>query len=161
MSAKPILVLEELTKSYESADGVSTEVLREVDLSLEAGESVAIVGPSGSGKSTLLNIAGTLDRPSTGKVSFEGTDLLRMSEKDISRFRNERIGFVFQFHHLLPQCTILENVLIPSLVAQKADGAEEYAGVCSSMLDSRTGFRTGRASYQEEKGSERRWSGLW
>jgi ABC-type lipoprotein export system ATPase subunit len=102
-------------------------VLRQLSLSVDARECVGIVGASGSGKSTLLNIIGTLDRPDRGSVRFEGTDLLSMSTRETAQFRSKRIGFIFQLHHLLPQCTVLENVLLPSLVAPSRDDAKERA----------------------------------
>jgi len=110
----PSLILEQITKTYvTSAEPV--EVLRGIDLSVPSSDSLAIVGPSGSGKSTLLNIIGGLDRPTSGRVIVDGEDITRMSELSLSKFRNQKIGFVFQDHHLLPQCSVLENVLIPSL----------------------------------------------
>jgi lipoprotein-releasing system ATP-binding protein len=95
-------------------------VLRGVSLELRPGESLAIVGPSGSGKSTLLNIVGTLDRPSEGAVTLGGVDPFALSPDALARFRAERIGFVFQDHHLLPQCTAVENVLLPRLALGSA-----------------------------------------
>jgi lipoprotein-releasing system ATP-binding protein len=94
-------------------------VLREVNLELNRGQAVAVVGPSGSGKSTLLHILGTLDTPSGGSFSLEGVDPSALSEPQLADFRNLRIGFVFQEHYLLPQCTVLENVLVPTLVGQR------------------------------------------
>jgi lipoprotein-releasing system ATP-binding protein len=105
----------------------NTRVLQGIDLELARGESVAIVGESGCGKSTLLNIIGTLDRPDAGSVEFDGVDLLAMDEKATAGFRNARIGFVFQLHHLLPQCSVLENVLVPTLVNKDSTGATERA----------------------------------
>ena len=101
-------------------------VLRGVSLDLHAGESLAIVGPSGSGKSTLLNILGTLDRPTEGKVELAGVDPFALTANALARFRAERVGFVFQDHHLLPQCTALENVLLPRLAlgSVRRDDAE-------------------------------------
>jgi len=90
-------------------------VLRDVSLELEQDENVAIVGPSGSGKSTLLSIIGTLDKPTAGRVVLDGQDPAELKESRLADFRNRRIGFVFQDHHLLPQCTVLENVLLPSV----------------------------------------------
>jgi len=113
-----LLELEGVAKSYGD-----TKVLGEVNLRLGAGEAIAIVGPSGSGKSTLLNVIGTLDRPNSGTVAFDGEDLLGLGADQLAFVRNRKIGFVFQLHHLLPQCTILENVLIPTL-ARAAKGAE-------------------------------------
>lgn len=95
---------------------VAGAVLSDVNLELLAGESVSIVGPSGSGKSTLLNIMGGLDRPTEGKVELEGRDLALMKDDELARVRNRSIGFIFQSHHLLPQCTAMENVLVPTLV---------------------------------------------
>ena len=88
-------------------------------MELTAGDSVAIVGPSGSGKSTLLQILGTLDRPDTGTVTIDGTDPFRLDENSLASFRNQHIGFVFQDHHLLPQLSVLENVLVPALAVGK------------------------------------------
>ena len=90
-------------------------MLREVSLTLAAGESIAIMGPSGSGKSTLLNILGTLETPDEGRVTLDDCDPFGLSQRELARFRNRRIGFVFQDHHLLPQCSVVENVLLPTL----------------------------------------------
>jgi ABC-type lipoprotein export system ATPase subunit len=114
--ASPLLKLTGVGKSYNSADGgVPIKVLENISLEINAAESVAIVGPSGSGKSTLLNIIGTLDRPTTGTVTLDGQDLTQLDEVALAQVRNRRIGFVFQSHHLLPQCSVLENVLVPTL----------------------------------------------
>ena len=120
----PLLELVEVSKRYGSL-----EVLKDISLKIGAGESVAIVGPSGSGKSTLLNLMGTLDAPTSGKVLFEGTDVGSLGERELTSFRNRVIGFIFQNHHLLPQLTALENVLIPTLVTPREDraGAAERA----------------------------------
>jgi ABC-type lipoprotein export system ATPase subunit len=110
-----------VTKTYE---GGGPDVLRGVDLRVRAGEALAIVGPSGCGKSTLLNIIGALDRPTSGQVVFEGRDVATAGDAQLAQLRGERIGFVFQAHHLLPQCTVLENVLVPTLVGpQRPDAA--------------------------------------
>jgi len=109
-----ILSAKSLQKSFPTRSG-SLVVLRDMSLTLSPSESVAIMGPSGSGKSTLLNILGTLEAPSEGHVSIEGSDPFSLSERELARFRNQRIGFVFQEHHLLPQCSVLENVLLPTL----------------------------------------------
>jgi len=94
---------------------VDTEVLKDVSFKVEKGRTAAVTGPSGSGKSTLLNIIGGLDKPSSGEVLFSGIDLAHKTDRDLARLRNQEIGFVFQLHHLLPQCTVLENVMIPLL----------------------------------------------
>ncbi|HEX4149300.1 MAG TPA: ABC transporter ATP-binding protein [Pirellulales bacterium] len=115
----PTLVVENITKEY-LGRGRPLVVLRGCSLELARGENLAIVGPSGSGKSTLLSIIGTLDRPSSGCVSLDGRDPFALNDRELAAFRNEQIGFVFQDHHLLPQCTVLENVLIPTLAAGPA-----------------------------------------
>lgn len=115
-----------LSKEY-PMPGQPLRVLTEVDLSLQAGDSVSVVGPSGSGKSTLLYILGALEPPTTGTVLLDGKNPFEMSEKLVAEFRNERIGFVFQDHHLLPQCTVVENVLVPTLVAREDDPFQERA----------------------------------
>ncbi len=93
-------------------------MLKDITLRLEVGEAVAILGPSGSGKSTLLNIIGGLDRPTSGRVLFDGKDLAQVSESELAKIRSQDIGFVFQFHHLLPQLTVWENVLVPALATE-------------------------------------------
>ena len=108
------LVVTDLYKEYPTP-GEPLVVLRGVSLSLSPGEAVAVVGPSGSGKSTLLNILGTLDAPTRGQVRLDGTDPFALSVTDLARFRGSRVGFIFQDHHLLPQCSALENVLVARL----------------------------------------------
>jgi len=108
------LIVQNVTKEFPTR-GEPLVVLDGCSLELSEGENVAIVGPSGSGKSTLLHIIGTLDRPTSGTVSLGGTDPFGLEEPELARFRNERIGFVFQDHHLLPQCSVIENVLIPTI----------------------------------------------
>lgn len=97
------------------------EVLKGVNLKVEKGEIVAIIGKSGAGKTTLLQIIGTLERPTSGKVVVEGTDVFAMKEKELAAFRNRHIGFIFQFHQLLPEFTALENVCIPAMIAREKD----------------------------------------
>ena len=115
-----LLKLEKISKSF-SKDRTILDLL---DLEVEAGERIAIVGPSGSGKTTLLNLIGTLDRPDSGKMVFENQDLSAFTDQQLAQFRNEKIGFVFQMHHLLPQLTLLENVLLPTLTDKKLQGHE-------------------------------------
>jgi lipoprotein-releasing system ATP-binding protein len=116
LSSMPLIELRNVSKSYrDPGSGEEVPVLRGVSLAIEPGQSVAIVGPSGCGKSTLLNILGTLDEPDQGEVIFEGESIRGASPARISALRSEKIGFVFQLHHLLPQCTVLENVLLPTL----------------------------------------------
>ena len=112
-----LLSLEHINKGFGNSDDSSyRSVLNDLSLQVEEGESIAILGPSGSGKTTLLNLVGGLDTPDDGSVQFRGEDITAYSNKEIDLFRNRQVGFVFQFHHLLPQCTLLENVLIPTLV---------------------------------------------
>ena len=111
-----LLKLSNVSLRYESGgDATSVEVLKGVSLEVARGESLAIIGPSGSGKSTLLNIIGTLDRATGGEVLLAGQDLSRLDDRKLAAVRNRQIGFVFQAHHLLPQCTVMENVLVPTL----------------------------------------------
>jgi ABC-type lipoprotein export system ATPase subunit len=106
----------DVAKEYPGPPGVpGTKVLDQVSLDICAGESIAIMGPSGSGKSTLLHIMGTLDQPTAGRVLLEGRDLAGLKDRDLAAVRNQELGFVFQAHYLLPQCTVLENVLLPTL----------------------------------------------
>lgn len=116
------LVVEHLEKSFPTR-GEPLVVLRDVSLSLSAGANAAILGPSGSGKSTLLFIMGTLDTPTGGKVQLQGIDPFALAEKELASFRNEQVGFVFQDHYLLPQLTVLENVLVPALAKGSPDAA--------------------------------------
>jgi lipoprotein-releasing system ATP-binding protein len=111
-----MLVASSLTKSYPTPRG-ELGILRDISFSLDRGDAVAITGPSGSGKSTLLYILGALEAPSSGSVTLDGQDPYRLSEREQAAFRNKSIGFVFQDHSLLPQCSVLENVLAPTLVA--------------------------------------------
>jgi len=123
----PLLALEQVHKSFPSPSGdAEIPVLRGVDLAVAPGETLAVVGPSGSGKSTLLSLMGGLDVPTSGRVLLEGRDLAALSERERSAVRSRRIGFVFQFHHLLPQCSVWENVLVPTLALPQA-GAEHRA----------------------------------
>jgi ABC-type lipoprotein export system ATPase subunit len=116
----PILSVYELKKDYMTEAG-PLHVLKAVNFTLQAGEMTFLVGRSGSGKSTLLHILGGLDVPTAGKIMFEGQELTSMGEKALARIRNRRIGFVFQFYHLLPELTVYENVLLPQLIAGKRD----------------------------------------
>jgi ABC-type lipoprotein export system ATPase subunit len=120
-TGSPIVALEHVFKEYAApGGGTAAPILKDISLAVAAGESVAIVGPSGSGKSTLLNIIGTLDRPTRGRMLLDGKDLAAASDAELAAVRGTRIGLVFQLHHLLPQCTVLENVLVPVLADPKA-----------------------------------------
>ncbi len=114
--ARPAIEVQDLTKVYGEGPA-RVEVLRGVNFTIAQGERVAIVGPSGSGKSTLLHILGTLDRPTSGEVRHFGENTFTLSDLELSRFRNQKVGFVFQFHHLLPEFNALENVMLPALIA--------------------------------------------
>ena len=122
----PIIELRDLTKIYKN--GIEFRALDNANLRIERGEFVAIVGPSGSGKSTLMHLIGLLDTPSSGLLLIDGNDVTKMSDKERSAMRNKMLGFVFQYHHLLPDFTALENVMMPLLIAGKnAKEAEEIA----------------------------------
>ena len=125
-----MLLVEKVTKEYPSAAG-PLRILSGVDLAVLQGEAVAIVGPSGSGKSTLMHILGALDEPTLGTVSLAGENPFTLSEPELARFRNRRIGFMFQDHCLLPQCTVLENVLTPAIVA---DSTEDFPSRARDLL---------------------------
>jgi lipoprotein-releasing system ATP-binding protein len=112
--SEPLIHATGLSKAY--GDGRRIDVLVDLDLEVAAGETVAIVGQSGVGKSTLLHILGTLDQPTGGKVLFDGVDIFGLSEREQATFRNREVGFIFQFHHLLPDFTALENVMMPALI---------------------------------------------
>ncbi|PYJ80325.1 MAG: ABC transporter [Verrucomicrobia bacterium] len=164
----PLLRLTEVSKRYESPAGAETvSVLRDISMEIGRAESVAVVGPSGSGKSTLLNIIGTLDRPTSGQVLLDGQDLSRLDVVQLAAVRNREIGIIFQAHHLLPQCTVLENVLVPTLAktgraGRRADGgaagtpretAEQRAKrlLAKVGLDARLTHRPGQLSGGERQ----------
>ncbi|GAB7085969.1 ABC transporter ATP-binding protein [Marinifilum fragile] len=119
---------EQIKKSFGEVN-----VLKGVDLTIEKGEIVSVVGASGAGKTTLLQILGTLDRPDSGAIVYDGTNVATLNEKDLSAFRNSNIGFVFQFHHLLPEFTALENVCIPAYIAKKSKA--EATGRAKELLE--------------------------
>jgi lipoprotein-releasing system ATP-binding protein len=125
------LQVKNLQKSFGGGDA-RVHVLNGIDLDVVEGETIALVGASGAGKSTLLHILGTLDRPTFGNVLFKGKDIFRYGDKELAAFRNRSIGFVFQFHHLLPEFTALENVSMPLLIAGKS--RKEAAGDASALL---------------------------
>jgi lipoprotein-releasing system ATP-binding protein len=120
----------EVKKLYKSFGDLA--VLKGVNLKVEKGEIVAIIGKSGAGKTTLLQIIGTLDRPTQGKVFIEGTDVFAMKDRELAAFRNRHIGFIFQFHQLLPEFTALENVCIPAMIAREKE--TEYQARATKLL---------------------------
>ncbi len=132
--------LVDVTKDYGQSGpapaGIATvSVLKGINLKIERGQAVVIVGPSGSGKSTLLNIIGGLDHPTKGQVLLDGRDLARQTDHELARIRSREVGFVFQLHHLLPQCTVLENVLIPTLASGDGETPGEVRQRAESLLD--------------------------
>jgi lipoprotein-releasing system ATP-binding protein len=128
------LNLEKVEKSYGQGEGQS-KVLCGVDLTVAQGQMIAITGPSGCGKSTLLNIIGLLDKSTGGKVTLEGRDLTALGDSDAAAVRNQKIGFVFQMHHLLPQCSVLENVLLPTLAAKDKTIRDESKQRAETLLE--------------------------
>jgi lipoprotein-releasing system ATP-binding protein len=158
MSAKPethvpILAAEGVVKGYETAAGY-IPVLAGVDLKVAEGEMVAITGASGVGKSTLLHVLGTLDKPERGRVAVGGEDVLRLPETRLREFRNSTIGFVFQMHHLLPEFTALENVMMPLLIGRQAAGLARRrasAALCELGLADRLEHRPAALSGGEQQ----------
>ncbi len=131
-----MLELIDITKGYGSPDLPGfVPVLNSLNLKLQDMESIAVLGPSGCGKSTLLNIIGALDKPSKGKVIFMGQDLTALDESVLARIRNKEIGFVFQMHHLLPHCTVLENVLIPTLAYPEKKRSSAFKERAAGLIE--------------------------
>ncbi len=131
-----LLELKNIEKKYEIPSGKEQiTVLKDISLHVARGESIAVVGPSGSGKSTLLNIIGALDKPTSGLVTFAGKNLADLDDLELSKIRNKDIGFVFQLHHLLPQCTALENVLIPTIPLGVKKENEEVRSRAIKLLE--------------------------
>ena len=146
--------LRNVTKTYAAGDA-RVPVLAGADFALADGETVAITGPSGCGKSTLLNLLGALDRPDSGEVIVAGHNLAQLDANALAAFRNTTVGFVFQLHHLLPQCTVLENVLVPSIVRKDADRAAIRARAAQLLgavgLSHRLDHRPGQLSGGERQ----------
>jgi len=142
-----MIELIDVTKSYGRPDEPgAVSVLKGVTLRIGQGQSIVIVGPSGCGKSTLLNILGGLDHPTTGRVMFDGRNLAELADDELARIRSREIGFVFQLHHLLPQCTVLENVLVPTLAGRNDSSPGELRERAESLL-ARVGLQD-RMSYR-------------
>jgi len=127
-----ILRLEAVRKSYNVATPIETEVLHGIDLALRAGEFAALIGPSGSGKSTLLHLIGLLERPTAGRILIAGREIDALDEAGMTELRGRTLGFVFQFHHLLPEFTALENVMMPALISRK--NRREVEGTAEELL---------------------------
>jgi ABC-type lipoprotein export system ATPase subunit len=131
-----LLSLEHIHKGFGNpGDASYRPVLNDLSLQVDEGECIAILGPSGSGKTTLLNLVGGLDSPDQGRVLFRGTDITGYTNRQIDGYRNREIGFVFQFHHLLPQCTLLENVLIPTLIQSDRDSRAQSAERAEALME--------------------------
>ena len=151
---RPTLVeIRDLSRSFE-IDGERIEVLRDVDFDIAKGDRIGVMGRSGAGKSTFLQVVGTLDRPTAGTVRFEGTDVFALRDAELSRFRNRTIGFVFQFHHLLPEFTTLENAAMPAIIARlpRAEAMEMAAHYLERVgLSKRLKHRPGELSGGEQQ----------
>lgn len=144
-----MIKVEHLNKSYGTL-----QVLRDINLTIKQGEIVSIVGASGAGKTTLLQLLGTLDKPDSGHIYYDDTDVMGLDEKALSRFRNQNVGFVFQFHNLLPEFTALENVCLPALIAGKS--MEDATAEAQQLLDflnvtSRAGHKPAQLSGGEQQ----------
>ena len=125
----PLLNVENLTREFISSEsGEPLRVLRGLSLEVARGESIAIVGSSGCGKSTLLNLIGTLDEPTSGTLTFDGRDLSQLNAEELALLRNCEMGFIFQSHHLLPQCSVIENVLVPTIAHRTSSASDEERG---------------------------------
>ncbi len=133
-SANIVVDAKNLTMRYAVAGRLDVEVFRDLTLQIRKGELVTLIGPSGSGKSTLLHLLGTLDRPTSGEVIIANQNMAELDDKQLSFFRNQHIGFIFQFHHLLPEFNALENVLMPALIAGKSAG--DFNERAKMLLDS-------------------------
>lgn len=129
---KNIIEVTNLSKNY-STGASELEVLKDISFSIQQGEAVCLLGASGAGKSTLLQIIGTLDRPSSGSVVYQGEDVFALDDESLARFRNKKMGFVFQFHHLIQEMTALENIMLPALIA--GDDPEESKAEALKWLE--------------------------
>jgi len=153
VSQAPMLSFAGVSKSFTHL-GATINVLKEIDLEIYHADSLAVTGASGVGKSTLLNIMGSLDPPTGGSVKFDGSDIYEMDQRSLSRLRNREIGFVFQFHHLLPELNALENAMMPALIARypKKQAAQMAENVlCNVGLENRMTHRAGELSGGEQQ----------
>jgi lipoprotein-releasing system ATP-binding protein len=148
-----MIAVRTLTKNFTTDRGL-VEVLKDVDLDIQAGERIAVVGASGAGKTTFMHLLGGLDRPSSGSVAFAGKDIFRYSAQELDAFRNRSIGFVFQFHQLLPEFTALENVMMPALIARLPmnEAKENALDILTAVgLDHRLDHKPGQLSGGEQQ----------
>ncbi|MBJ6725964.1 ABC transporter ATP-binding protein [Geomesophilobacter sediminis] len=148
-----LLEVRDLYKTYGGGPS-KVEVLKGIDLTVAAGDTMALVGKSGAGKSTLLHVMGTIDRPSSGQILFDGEDIFRLGDQPLAAFRNRSIGFVFQFHHLLPEFTALENVMMPLLIGgvKRSEAAEKALPLLQDVgLSHRITHRPGELSGGEQQ----------
>ena len=153
MSNEVLISVQNLEKSFKTGKK-TLKVLKNLNFGIMKGEMVAIMGPSGVGKSTLLHLMGTLDRPSTGKILFNQTNLFEMNDRRLADFRNKNIGFVFQFHHLLPEFTARENVMMPLLIQgiKRKDASEKANTILGDLeLGDRISHKTGELSGGEQQ----------
>ena len=153
-SIHALLVAQGVSKSFSKRGSFPIEVLRGVDLTLNPGDRIAIVGKSGAGKSTLLHVLGTLEEPSEGTVHFLGQDVFKYTEENLSKFRNQQLGFVFQFHYLMLEFTALENVMMPALIAgqAKAVARERAHSILTKVgLSARTDHKPSQLSGGEQQ----------
>ncbi|MBI9084043.1 MAG: ABC transporter ATP-binding protein [Desulfobacterales bacterium] len=149
----PLVRVRNLSKGYDS-NGLRIDVLEQTDFDLEAGETVAVVGTSGIGKSTFLHVLGTLDRPDEGSFLFQGRDVFAFDSDRLACFRNQAIGFVFQFHHLLPEFNALENAMMPALISGmgRSEARDRAASILTRVgLDRRLNHRVGKLSGGEQQ----------
>lgn len=150
----PALSLIDLKRSYSQADGTPLEVLKGVNLTINKGEMVALVGPSGAGKSTLLHAAGLLDTPTSGQILIDGKPAQKMNDASRTTLRREAIGFVYQFHHLLPEFSALENIVVPQMIAgvSKRDAEKRARELLAAVgLDHRANHRPAKLSGGEQQ----------
>lgn len=152
-----LLELIDISKRYDVPEEVNGHyVLKNLNLKIDSGEAISIIGPSGSGKSTLLNIIGALDRPTNGQVLLNVRDLSKLSDRELAEVRNQQIGFIFQLHHLLPQYTVMENVLVPTLANRERSSRGEKEAKAEQLLkrvglEHRLTYRPGRLSGGERQ----------
>ena len=148
-----ILQIDAVNKTYMTG-GAATEVLKNVSINIVAGDAIAITGPSGAGKSTLLHILGTLDHPSSGRILYKGDDLFLKKKKNLAQFRNRKLGFVFQFHYLMPELDAVENTMMPALMAgvDKSQAAKKAKQILVRMgLEKRFSHKPGELSGGEQQ----------